>query len=108
MNNPLPVQPMPSTRRSKRWLLKLLPALSLLALVLLIGIVVAIFLALGVQLETQLDTVRVFKPWGIAIQGGLIVPIGLRWTQVVNWVAAEALSRSGSTSKSMRRAARSC
>lgn len=85
MNNPLPVQPMPSTSRSKRWLRKLLPALSMLALVLLIGVIVAIFLALGVQLETQLDTVRVFKPWGIAIQGALIVLIGLRWTQVVNW-----------------------
>jgi hypothetical protein len=48
-------------------------------------VIVAIFLALGVQLETQLDTVRVFKPWGIAIQGALIVLIGLRWTQVVNW-----------------------
>lgn len=85
MNNPLPVQPMPSTSRSKRWLRKLLPALSMLALVLLIGVIVAIFLALGVQLETQLDTVRVFKPWGIAIQGALIVLIGLGWTQVVNW-----------------------
>ena len=85
MNKPLPVQPMPSTSRSKRWLRKLLPALSMLALVLLIGVIVAILLALGVQLETQLDTVRVFKPWGIAIQGALIVLIGLRWTQVVNW-----------------------
>lgn len=85
MNNPLPVQPMPSTSRSKRWLRKLLPALSMLALVLLIGVIVAIFLALDVQLETQLDTVRVLKPWGIAIQGALIVLIGLGWTQVVNW-----------------------
>lgn len=85
MNNPLPVQPMPSTSRSKRWLRKLLPALSMLALVLLIGVIVAIFLTLGVQLETQLDTVRVFKPWGIAIQGALIVLIGLRWKQVVDW-----------------------
>lgn len=81
MNNPLPVQPMPSTSRSKRWLRKLLPALSMLALVLLIGVIVAIFLALDVQL----DTVRVLKPWGIAIQGALIVLIGLGWTQVVNW-----------------------
>lgn len=85
MNNPLPVQPMPSTSRSKRWLRKLLPALSMLALVLLIGVIVAIFLALDVQLETQLDTVRVLMPWGIAIQGALIVLIGLGWTQVVNW-----------------------
>ena len=85
MNNPLPVQPMPSTSRSKRWLRKLLPALSMLALVLLIGVIVAIFLALDVQRETQLDTVRVLKPWGIAIQGALIVLIGLGWTQVVNW-----------------------
>jgi hypothetical protein len=85
MNNPLPVQPMPSTSRSKRWLRKLLPALSMLALVLLFGVIVAIFLALDVQLETQLDTVRVLKPWGIAIQGALIVLIGLGWTQVVNW-----------------------
>ena len=85
MNTPLPPQPSPVTSRSRRWFRKLLPALSLLALVLLIGVIVAIFLALGVQLETQLDTVRVFKPWGIAIQGALIVLIGLRWTQVVNW-----------------------
>lgn len=80
-----PLQPMPAHSRPRRWLRKLLPALSLLALVLLIGVIVAIFLALGVQLEAQLDTVRVFKPWGIAIQGALIVLIGLRWTQVVDW-----------------------
>ena len=85
MTTPLPHQPMSPPSRMRRWLRKLLPALSLLALVLLIGVIVAIFLTLGVQLEAQLDTVRVVKPWGIAIQGGLIVLIGLRWTQVVNW-----------------------
>lgn len=75
----------PPRARWRRWLRRLAPALSLLAIVLLISTAVAILASLGIDLQRQLSALEAFRPWGAAIQGVLIVLIGLRWQQVVDW-----------------------
>ena len=71
--------------RWRRWLRSLAPALSLLVCVLLLSAIVATLASFGIDLQTQLGALVAFRPWGAAIQGLLIVLIGLRWSKVVDW-----------------------
>jgi hypothetical protein len=75
----------PPQPRWRRWLRSLAPALSLLGCVLLLCAIVAILASFGIDLQTQLGALVAFRPWGAAIQGVLIVLIGMRWSQVVDW-----------------------
>ena len=45
----------------------------------------ALLMVLGVDLQAQYDALVAFRPWGAALQGALIILIGLRWPQVVAW-----------------------
>jgi hypothetical protein len=69
----------------KRLFRRLLPALATVLLVIFIGVIVAIFLILGFDLATQHASLVGLRPWGAAVQGFLIVLVGLRWQQVVDW-----------------------
>ena len=84
-----PLYPPPATApaqpRWRRWLRTLMPALTLLGLGLLILAVSALLMALGIDLQTQHEALVSFRPWGAALQGALIILIGLRWRQVVDW-----------------------
>lgn len=82
---PAKSQSVPQPRWYRRWFRRFLPALATFAMVLAIGLVVATLAALGIDLQTQHKTLVGFRPWGAAIQGALIVLVGLRWPQVVAW-----------------------
>jgi hypothetical protein len=82
---PASVQPVPQPRWYRRWIRRFLPALVTFAMLLAIGLVVAMLAALGVDLQTQHKALVGFRPWGAAIQGALIVLLGLCWPQVVAW-----------------------
>lgn len=105
MKHDHPVEQAPALGKpswSKRWFRMLLPALVTMAVVAVIGVIVAVLLAFGVDLSTQHGALVAFRPWGAAIQGGLIILVGLRWQQVVDWGRARRVVKDWEYDKALR------
>lgn len=75
-----------SPPKRRLWWRRLQAAALLLSFVLIMAMIVTVLVAMGVDMQTQHDALRAFRPWGAAIQGVLIFLIGLRWQQVVDWL----------------------
>lgn len=74
---------MPSRRR--RWWRRLQIFALMLSFLLGVALIVTVLVAMGVDMQTQHSALRAFRPWGAALQGIVIILIGLRWQQVVDW-----------------------